>query len=97
MDAPVACSLTPDQYRARAHDLAALAARALRSRERTADGERLIFDDTGQTERELRAAIAAEAVCCPWMRMDLQRREQGLVVDVAGPHGARSVIAELFV
>jgi hypothetical protein len=48
------------------------------------------------TERELRAVIAAESSCCGFLRMDLQRAEDGLVLDVAGPQDALPVIAELF-
>jgi hypothetical protein len=40
--------------------------------------------------------IAAEASCCAFLRMDLQRSGDGLVLDVAGPQDPRPVIAELF-
>jgi hypothetical protein len=93
---PIACTLTTEQYRARAEHLAALAGRSLRSREQTADGERLTFGDSPGTERELRAAIAAEASCCSFLRMDLRRTDDGLVLEIAGPQDARPVIAELF-
>ena len=97
MTPPIACTLTADQLRGRVHDLAALAARALRSREPTAEGERFTFSDTAATETELRAVVAAEASCCAFLRMDLRRTDDGLVLDVAGPHEARPIIAELFV
>jgi hypothetical protein len=96
MDQPIACALTTDQFRDRTDDLASLAARALRSREQTAEGERLTFADNPETERALRAAMAAEASCCAFLRMDLQRRDEGLVLDIAGPQDARPIIAELF-
>jgi hypothetical protein len=96
MDQPIACTLSPDQYKGRTDDLAALAARALRSRERTADGERLLFADGEDTERELRAVIAAESSCCAFLRMELRRAGDGLVLDIAGPQDARPIIAELF-
>jgi hypothetical protein len=96
MNQPIACTLSPGQYRDRTAELATLAARALRSRERTPNGERLIFTDSAEIERELRAAIAAEASCRAFLRMDLQRAEAGLVLDIAGPQDARPVIAELF-
>src|SRR5688500_9327990 len=96
MDQPIACTLSPDDYRARVADLAALGARALRARERTPGGERLTFAGDEATERDLRAAIAAEATCCAFLRLDLERRGDGLVLDVAGPPEARPVIAALF-
>ena len=73
-----------------------MAARALRSREQTPDGERLVFADTARTERELRAVIAAEARCCAFLQMHLARADGGLVLDIAGPPEARPIIAELF-
>ena len=55
-----------------------------------------MFADSAETERELRAAIAAEASCCAFLRMDLARTDDGLVLDIAGPQDARPIIAELF-
>jgi hypothetical protein len=95
-EAPIACTLTPGAYKDRTGELAALAARALRARERTTEGEQLTFTDTAETERELRAVIAAESSCCAFLRMELNRTGEGLVLDIAGPPDARPVIAELF-
>src|SRR5688500_7792037 len=96
MEQPIACTLSPGQYQDRTAELAELAGRALRSREQTPDGERLVFTDSPDTERELRAAIAAESSCCAFLRMDLRRAGDGLVLDIAGPQDARPIIAELF-
>ena len=96
MEQPIACTLSPGQYRNRTGELTALAARALRSREHSVDGERLIFLDSPENERELRAVIAAESSCCAFLRMALERTDDGLVLDIAGPPDARPIIAELF-
>ena len=96
MDQPIACTLSAAQYKDRSGELAALAARALRWREQTPDGERLVFAEGADTERELRAVIAAESSCCSFLRMELARGEEGLVLEIAGPRDARPVIAELF-
>ena len=96
MEQPIACTLSPGEYQDRTGELAALSARALRSREPTPDGERLLFSGDEDTERELRAVIAAESSCCAFLRMDLERTEQGLVLDIAGPRDARPIIEELF-
>jgi hypothetical protein len=96
MEHPIACTLSPGQYRQRTGHLADLAARALLARQPTTEGERLVFADDAETERELRAAVAAEARCCAFLRLDLQRTEAGLVLDIAGPAEARPIIAELF-
>ena len=95
-DTPIACTLTPGAYQGRTAELSGLAGRAWRSREQTAEGERLVFADSPDVERELRAVIAAESSCCAFLRMELQRGDDGLVLDIAGPQDARPVIAELF-
>jgi hypothetical protein len=97
MDQPIACTLHPEQYERRTRDLSGLAARRLRSREPTSGGgERLVFAGDADTERDLRAAVAAEAGCCAFLRMELRRAGDSLVLDVSGPDEARPLIAELF-
>jgi hypothetical protein len=95
-DVPTACTLSPGRYADRTGELADLAVRALRSREQTQAGERLVFTDTPEVEQELRAAIHAESSCCAFLAMDLQRSGDGLVLDITGPEEARPIIAELF-
>ena len=95
-DIPIACTLDAREYAGRTAELAALAARALRRREPTPTGERLVFADTPEIERELRAVIAAEARCCAFLTMGLRGSDDGLVLDVDGPRDARPVIAALF-
>jgi hypothetical protein len=94
--APIACTLTPAQHRSRTRDLSDLARRALLTREPIDGGERLTFADSPAVERELSAAVAAEASCCSFLTMRLDRRDAGLVLDVTGPADARPMIAELF-
>jgi hypothetical protein len=96
MEPPIACTLSPDQYETRTEELGALAARALRSRAPTAHGERLTFEGGADTERALRAAVAAESRCCAFLRVELRRDGGVLVLDIAGPREARPLIAELF-
>ena len=96
MDTPIACTLDAGDLRSRAAALSALGDRALRSRSRTAGGERLTFEASDEIERELRAAIAAEAEWCAFLKMDLSRTEDGLVLDITGPEEARPIIAGLF-
>jgi hypothetical protein len=96
MVVPIACTLTAGRYRDRIAELSALADRALRSREQTERGERLTFEAGDEIERDLHAAVAAEASCCPFLTMTLQRTGDALVLDIAGPQDARPIIAELF-
>lgn len=94
MDSPIACTLGTRDYAAHVDALSALAAEALRSREPTPRGERLVF--ALDAERRLRDVIAAEAACCPFLRLDLRRRRDALVLEISGPEDARPVIAALF-
>jgi hypothetical protein len=96
MNQPIACSLSRDQYGDRIGELSGLAGRALRRREPTTHGERLTFGAAEQIDRELRAAIAAEASCCPFLHMELARKGDELVLDIEGPPEAAPIIAELF-
>jgi hypothetical protein len=93
---PIACTLAPAEYATRTAGLAALSARALRSRRPIAGGERLTFTASDDVERDLREAIAAEARCCAFLDMGLQRTHDALVLDIRGPEAAQPVIAELF-
>lgn len=96
MDQPIACTLQPDQLADRKDQLSELARRALRSRAPIADGERLVFAPGAETEERLREAIAAEAACCSFLRMELHAAADALVLDVTGPPEAEPLIAALF-
>jgi hypothetical protein len=96
MDVPIACTLAPAELAGRTAELRDLASRALRTREPLADGERLTFAPGAETERRLRDAVAAEASCCPFLRMELRSRDDALVLDITGPAEARPIVAELF-
>ena len=96
MDQPIACTLSAADYAVRTDDTAALARRALRSREPIPDGTRLTFESGTETERRLREIVAAEARCCAFLRMDLRPAGDALVLEVTGPAEAEPIIAELF-
>jgi hypothetical protein len=96
MDQPIACTLSDAEYAERTQDSAALARRALRSRQPIPDGTRLTFEASVDTERELREIVAAEARCCAFLRMDLRAAEDALILEITGPAEAEPIIAELF-
>ncbi len=96
MDQPIACTLTPGDYQDRTAELAELGGGALRSRASIAGGERLTFTPGAETEERLRGAVAAEASCCSFLRMELRSEPEALVLDVTGPAEAKPIIAELF-
>ena len=68
----------------------------MRSREPLSDGERLVFAPGADTERRLRDAVVAEALCCSFLRMKLRSQDDALVLDITGPGDAKPIIAELF-
>jgi hypothetical protein len=96
MNEPIACTLTSAEMRSRTEDAARITSAALRSRAPIAGGARLVFDARGSTEHDLRELIAAEAQCCPFLRFELERAGDDLVLDVTGPDDARPIIDELF-
>jgi hypothetical protein len=96
MHEPIACTLRPAEFADRTAQLAELADGALRSRTPITGGERLTFAPGARTEERLRAAVAAEASCCSFLRMDLRSEPEALVLDITGPAEAEPIIAELF-
>jgi hypothetical protein len=93
---PIACSLTATDYEARVRELAQLAAGALRSETPIPGGRRFAFEPRPGVETRLRAAIAAEASCCPFLTLTLAVSDRELVLDVTGPADAQPILAELF-
>lgn len=94
MDQPIACTLTPEDHRARIEEIADLTRRTLRSREPIAGGARLTFDPGA--EPEVRRIVAAEAECCAFLRMEIRRAPGALLLDITGPADAQPIVAELF-
>jgi hypothetical protein len=91
---PIACTLTSPELRVRQAETATIARRALRSRRPVAHGERLVFGLSAETA--LRAVVAAEAECCPFLTLDLRRAGDALELTITGPDEAAPIIAELF-
>ena len=96
MNGSFACSLPPAGLRERRAVIDEIARAALRSRERIPGGARLTFTGTADAERALRDLVAAEAECCPFLRLDLERAGDELRLDVTGPEEAQPMLAELF-
>jgi len=97
--APIACSLSAADYGDRLAGMRALAARALTGRVPIPGGERLTFAAGEGVETALRAFVAAEARCCPFLSFDVTHEDDddgALVLTVTAPDGAAPIIAELF-
>jgi hypothetical protein len=96
VDQPIACSLSSTDYVERIDQLAALRRDALLDRSPVEGGQRLVFVDAPGIEAALRAAMEAEATCCSFLSLTLERDGSRLLLDVTGPETAQPLIAELF-
>jgi hypothetical protein len=93
---PIACTLSPDGFRARLALIDALAADGLLGRVPTDAGLRVRLRDTPEIERRTRDLVAAESACCAFLDFNLARDAGDLVLDISGPEDARPVIALFF-
>jgi hypothetical protein len=96
MDEPIACSLSAREYGERAAEMTVLAGAALLAREPLAHGVRLTFDARDATRGRLRAIVAAESACCPFLDMQLREDAGRLRLEITGPDDAAPIIAALF-
>jgi hypothetical protein len=96
MDQPIACSLSATDLDERRRELAALRRDALLDRTAIPGGVRLAFADAPGTAGRLAAAIDAEAACCPFLTLALERDGDRLVLDVTGPADALPAIEDVF-
>jgi hypothetical protein len=74
-DLPIACTLSPEEAPARLALIESVLTDALSVRVR--------LRDTPDVESRTRELIAAEEQCCPFLRFELHREPDVLVVDVA--------------
>ncbi len=96
VDVPIACTLTARELSERGRRITELAAGSLRSRQALSDGVRLVFAADPGTEREVRALVADETQCCPFLGFRLSRTAEALVLEVTGPQEAQPLMDELF-
>jgi hypothetical protein len=95
-DSPIACTLSGAQMAARRTDVMALSERALRERTSIDGGALLRFDADPDIQRALVELVAAEAECCPFLTLTLQRAGDALELRITGPDDAQPIIAEMF-
>jgi hypothetical protein len=93
-DQPIACSLPTDQARDRSAVIAALRADAMLEQQPINGGLRTRFRDQPDIEQRVRDLVAAERVCCSFMRFDVRRDEDAIVLDITGSQDAQPVIAQ---
>ena len=92
---PIACSLDAEQLAERKERWHALGEHALISAERTDEGVRQRYRGGAAIEAELRALVALEAKCCPFLDLRLERVDAETWLEISGPPEAAQVIDEL--
>ena len=94
--AHLACSLSAAEGAKRAVRWRRLLDEQLLSRTATTYGQRLAFPSDAPTAGELDALIAAERECCPFLTMSLERFDDALILDIAGPPDAAPIVETMF-
>jgi hypothetical protein len=94
--AAVACLLDGKAYRARVARIQALMDQALISRERLKTSLRLRFRLDADIETHLKALVALEQECCPFLVFDLARHPGEMVLTISGPESAVALLDDAF-
>jgi hypothetical protein len=89
---PMACSLDATGLEDRARELAELGSSSLTGHRRDGGAHRLCFRFSPETERRLRAAVAAEAECCPFLTLTVSRDDEALELRIEGPEEAQPAV-----
>ena len=92
-DVPIACTLTPDAYRARLRTIAELTRDALRRVER--DGDVLDLRYAATAAHRVRALVEQERACCAFLTFEVHEHADEVQVLVTVPPEARAAIAEV--
>lgn len=89
---PVACSLSADELPSRLAEIRAVGKVALLS---TSSDGALHFRADKTTRGRLEEIIAAESLCCPFLRFDLRQRGGALVLSIGAPDEAEPLARDL--
>lgn len=95
-ESPIACSLPTGQARDRSALIAQLRADAMLGQQPITGGLRTRFRADAATEQRVRGLVAVERDCCGFLRFDLQREPDALVLDITGSTDAQPVIQTFF-
>lgn len=93
--APIACTLTPGDYKARVLRIRDLATRSLRTARR--EPLRLHLTYASEAAQEVRGLVREEQACCPFLQFAVRDDAQGVHVTITAPEEARGASNDLFV
>jgi hypothetical protein len=94
-DIPIACTLSPTDYRARLADIAALSREALRHVERR--GLTLDLRYAPEAAARVRQLVERERTCCAFLQFDLQEDQHEVRLLVTAPPAAADAVPDLLV
>jgi hypothetical protein len=96
-DLPIVCTLTPETLATRRAELLPGLVRQAELVEDLSDGFRLRFAPDEETLNAIARTIAAERLCCRFLRFEMIVEPDGgpLFLSVRGPEGAREFLAAL--
>jgi hypothetical protein len=92
--APIACTLTPDDFKQRAVWIRGLAQDALQQARR--DDLTLYLTYARSAAPRVNDMIRKEKSCCPFLRFDLHEDASGIHLTIAAPEDARAAAEDLF-
>ena len=92
---PIACTLGKSDLRQRLEEIATLGAKSLLGHEIKDGTHTLRFRNDGSTRRQLEQIVAAETECCPFLELEIDERDQALLLALAAPDDGRFVADEL--
>lgn len=92
---PIACTLDENALRQRLAEIAALGAESLLGSEETGEGNILRFRNDESTRRRLEQIVSAEMECCSFLELEIDERDQDLLLALAAPGDGRAVADEL--
>jgi hypothetical protein len=93
---PIACSLDPAEMAERGEEMRALARRALVGRTRDAGALRLEFENSDGTAEAVHELVRRERECCPFLGFTLDGDRDRLIVRIAAPSGAETVLDAIY-
>jgi hypothetical protein len=91
---PIACTLTPGDFRERLGSIQTLTREALLSYRR--NGLELTLRYAPAAVERVRAMVAGEQRCCAFLNFDVQEQPDSTVVTITAPENARDAADELF-
>jgi len=93
--APIACSLSADDYRLRLAAIRDIGVQALEAAEDRPDGAALSFRNAAGVHEKLAAIVRAESECCPFLVLEVDGSRDRLTLAITAPPEALPIVRDL--